>query len=185
MSTILAPFTSSPGPTIRSLTIANLRSGEYKIVPSTATNGSDGSAAGGRGAGVAGVAAVAGAFELGRAGAASIGLAGTIAVGFAGATAGAATEDVTRADVGAATAALACGAVGVGFGGAAGAPTAEVTRAAAGAGTEALVTDDGDAAAADVAGGFGASVAVVDLLAVLPLPADAGVATEPAGKMVA
>ena len=180
MSTILAPFTSSPGPTIRSLTIANLRSGENKIVPSTATNASDGSADGGRGAGVTGVAAVAGAFELGRAGAASIGLAGTIAVGFAGATAGGTTGDVTRADVGAATASLAPGTVGVGFGGAAGAPTADVTRAVEGAGTDGFVTDDGDAPA----GGFRAAV-VVALLAVLPLPGEAGVATEPAGKMVA
>ena len=47
MSTIVAPLTSSPGPTIRSLTIASLRSGEYRIVPSTATNGKDGGSAGG------------------------------------------------------------------------------------------------------------------------------------------
>src|SRR6266851_5675586 len=40
MSTIRAPRTSSPGPTMRPSTIASLRSGEYRIVPSTASNGS-------------------------------------------------------------------------------------------------------------------------------------------------
>src|SRR2546430_703911 len=40
MSTIRAPRTSSPTPTIRPSTIASLRSGEYKIVPSAASNAS-------------------------------------------------------------------------------------------------------------------------------------------------
>jgi len=161
MSTIVAPFTSSPGPTIRSLTIASLRSGEYKIVPSTATNGKDGgSTGGGCRADVTGVAAVVGAFKPGRAGAASIGLAGTIGVGLAGAAAGAAAG-----------------------------ATPEVTRAAAGAGTDALVTDCGDGPAGVGAGGFGTTVAADALLAVVPVPGEAGVATgvatEPAGKTVA
>ena len=39
MSTIRAPFTASPSPTTRPLTIASLRSGEYKMIPSTASNG--------------------------------------------------------------------------------------------------------------------------------------------------
>jgi hypothetical protein len=81
-----------------------LRSGEYKIVPSTATNGKDGgSAGGGCRAGVTGVAAVAGNFELARAGAISIGRAGAMGVGFTAATAGAATGDVTRAAAGGGT----------------------------------------------------------------------------------
>jgi hypothetical protein len=186
MSTTLAPFTSSPGPTIRSLTIANLRSGEYKIVPRTAANGKDGSAGGGRRAGVTGVAAVDGALELERAGAISIGLAGKIGVGFAGATTGAVSGDVTRGDVGEGTGALVAGAIGVGFAGTtAGAATGDVTRAAAGAGTDARVTDGGNAAAGSVAGGFGATVAVIARLAVLPVPGDAGVVTELAGRVVA
>ena len=57
MSTILAQFTSSPGPTIRPLTIANLRSGECKMVPSTASNGTGGGSAGGGVAHTAGGAA--------------------------------------------------------------------------------------------------------------------------------
>ena len=40
MSITRAPRTSSPGPTMRPSTIASFRSGEYKIVPSTASNGS-------------------------------------------------------------------------------------------------------------------------------------------------
>ena len=39
MSTIRAPLTESPGPTMRPLTIASWRSGENRIVPSTASNG--------------------------------------------------------------------------------------------------------------------------------------------------
>src|SRR5438067_11080465 len=38
MSTIRAPRTSSPTPTMRPSTIASLRSGEYRIVPSAASN---------------------------------------------------------------------------------------------------------------------------------------------------
>ena len=39
ISTILAPRTLSPTPTIRPSTIASLRSAEYRIVPSSASNG--------------------------------------------------------------------------------------------------------------------------------------------------
>lgn len=198
MSTTLAPFTTSPGPTIRPLTIANLRPGEYKIVPSTASNGTGGGSAGRRmtggtvtaggagagssrgtggrttgaatgggaagggcRAGVTGVAPLAGASGVGPAGATGVGLAGATGVGLAGAVA---TGDVTRATGGVTgdgpgTAGVGCRVVA----------TEGVARATGAAGAGVLATDGGNATAGNVTAGFGAAVAVLAVLLLLPV----------------